>query len=251
MSARGQVPCASPLTFAAHARSHCCARSVRSCTRGLCRVRAVTLNPDVWTRTGRGRSFQFFASDGELQHLLDTVLPSEFEPYQLVGADKVREDGAFVELPFAEAVRRFHECCIAAPNARFTVWIHSRSITPELVLRRGSAVEATCAVNGLVLVQHGTIARNYQTGVVGRDPTRLGVVHRVVHSKTGEVKSHESYARVFDALRRAVRRQLRFAAIYRFPTGEREVPGLGITEGAASSHSDGIVVLSHRPGRHL
>jgi hypothetical protein len=152
-----------------------------------------------WQRVGRGRSFEFEASDEEIGRWLAEGVPAEDSPYLIVGADRVKVGRRYSWEPFtyhlSDLKRCFDERADGSPN----LFIWSLVLTPDLSLHPGTNVDATCSVNGLVLVQRQ----------IGRTSPRIAVTQRVQHVETGEVRQHEEYARVFDRLRAFIRKRKR------------------------------------------
>src|SRR5216683_1076005 len=108
-----------------------------------------------WTRAGKGRELQFFASDAEVQDWLNRGLPARYAPYRLVGSDSVKEDADYIEQPFQCAVTDLVPCMRAGNGRRWRFWILSDHLSAGLVLERGGAVDMLCSYNGLVELQHG------------------------------------------------------------------------------------------------
>jgi hypothetical protein len=68
-----------------------------------------------------------------------------------------------------------------------------------------------------------------------------------VHRQTGEVVRLENQQRIFDTLRRRIRKDLRYTSIKRFPDGqELESNRVMMTEGAAEEGRRGELTM--RPG---
>jgi hypothetical protein len=160
------------------------------------------IRPDelpLWTRVGRGRSFEFSASDEEIARWLAEGLPDEEAPYLIAGADRIKVGRYYSWEPFTYRIDEFRRCVDDRAGAWRNLFIWSLALTPDLQLLPGTNVDATCAVNGLVLVQRR----------LGQELPNIGITHRVQHIETGEVRHHEAYDRVFGRLRAFIRKKER------------------------------------------
>src|SRR5581483_7187128 len=87
--------------------------TMRLCSLG---ISAMTFEPlltadlDRWIPCAGGRELQFFATDEDVQAWLLNDLPAAYAPYQLVGADIIREGTRDVHAPFQGALSEFLRC---------------------------------------------------------------------------------------------------------------------------------------------
>ena len=93
-------------------------------------------------RLGRGHGFEFYATDNEVQEWLLTILPAEYAPYRLVGADSIKEGRIYVEHPFSCKVGEFLQCRQAVGELRTQFWLLSTVLTPVLPLQPGAWLTA-------------------------------------------------------------------------------------------------------------
>ena len=202
---------------------------------------------DRWTRFGRGKELQFFATDAEVENWLITSLPAIYGPYQLIGCDLIKENGAFVEYPFRCDISCFRKCRQGKNNGpRYEFWIHSEALTPGLSFEFGSRMCALCALNGLVLIQHGFLHRGR------KDASRIAVVDTIRDSETMEIKHHRDYDQVFRSLFKVIKKSLVYSSIQRFADGHEEEDTRieRMTIGAAQEYEAGVA-MTKRPGRLL
>src|SRR5687768_10334579 len=104
--------------------------------------------PQDWQRRGRGRERQFFATDEEVQRYLEN-LPAALGPYDLI---VVQHFPAGKETSGPESFITTVSSHFANPRGH-TLWLRAAALTPPIPLN--SQVERWCAVNGLILIQHG------------------------------------------------------------------------------------------------
>jgi hypothetical protein len=198
-----------------------------------------------WQRMGRGRTLQFFATDDEVQSWLSS-LPERYEPYLLMGVDKVRAGSNYVDLPFHCRIEEFLECSKAGDGNRWEFWILSEAITPGLVALHQGRLGVLYSYSGLVRLVHGLTLRDC------RDASSIGIVDKVINLDTGEVRQHAEYLEIFNTLRKTIKKDLRYSAIGHFPDGsQHEDTSLRLfTEGAVRAHEAGML-FTRTPGRPL
>lgn len=163
---------------------------------------ASAIPPDdlpLWQRVGRGRSFEFEATDEEISRWLAEGLPDEEAPYLIAGADRVKLGRRYSWEPFTYPLSEFQQCVDDRAGAWRNLFIWSLPLTPDLELQPGTNVDDTCSVNGLIVVQRQ----------LNQISPAIGITHRVQHVETGEVRHHEGYDRVFGRLRAFIRKRER------------------------------------------
>jgi hypothetical protein len=188
-----------------------------------------------WERAGRGRSLQFFATDEEVERLLSDVLPEEYEPFLLVGVDVCRQGDGYVRRPFEFKIRDFRLALESPQGRRWSFFLGSGRLTPQLRADELPADEAVFSLSGLVHLQHGRQHRGLWT------ESSIGVVDRVRNIDTGEVREHERYLGIYKTLESASRKILKYPAIQKFADGHEEiVKTIGFSSGMAKLHAQGI-----------
>ena len=202
-------------------------------------------DPDSWYRVGHGRTFEFYATDHDVERWLANSLPPEYEPYSLVGYDIAGRGRTARRLPFRCPITRFTECRTHT-EMRTQFWIWSTVLTPDLPLIADSPIHSYCSLNGLVMLYHGSTDPDGR-----RRPSLLSVVGRVRNEQTGEERRHDGYLRIFQSLRTAISRDLVYAT-RRLRSGGlgAETDEIRMTEDAAKSHGN-RVLFQASPGRRL
>lgn len=201
---------------------------------------------ELWERASRGRELQFFATDDELYDWLMCSLPGEFQPYFLLGQDRIEEGRTYrweaFDIPLADSIRSFRE----RPRGRYIYNLRSRTLTPDLRLTHQVDVSRLCTLNGLICIEHGFVHRGKQ------DPSRISLVDRVRSVATGEVIHSKGYLTIYRALKRQIRARLTYATVMTFPDGsELEDRDLCLmTQDAVEAYSEGWPFKS-RPGQQL
>jgi len=210
---------------------------------------------DSWFRLGRGHSFEFYATDNEVQEWLLTILSAEYAPYRLVGEDSIKEGKVYVQHPFSCEVAEFLRCRQAAGELCTQFWLLSTVLTPELPLQPGAWLTAMYSYNGLINLQHGWMQREpvHRTRPLAKTASSIGLVDRVYHRDTNEVRQHEAYLRLFNAMKRAIRKSLVYTTMLIGPDDveQEQVSGPLWTEGTKQEYEAGASFMRARPGPRL
>jgi len=217
-----------------------------------CFKRPITEDVDSWFRLGRGHGFEFYATDNEVQEWLLTILPAEYAPYRLVGADSIKEGRIYVEHPFSCKVGEFLQCRQAVGELRTQFWLLSTVLTPALPLQPGAWLTAMYSYNGLINIQHGWMQRDpvHRTRPLAKTVSAIGLVDRVYHRDTNEVRRHEAYLHLFNIMKRAIRKSLVYTSLLIGPDDveQEQVSGPFWTEGARQEYEGGLPFMRARPG---
>ena len=182
-----------------------------------------------WYRVGGRRIGSFYATADEIAEWLVETLPDEFAPYAVIG-EETTPDGL---RRFEDPLDRIRESFARrTPNH----WIRSDVLSPHVPA--GDGVRQSFA--GLILVQVGR-ERNGRV-----EDTSLAIVDRIRHEQTGEERVHRDYLRIFERLRRSIRKRLVVRTKYTFPSGEvgEHWP---MTARAADAHVRGEITFSAEP----
>src|SRR5262249_23911362 len=114
----------------------------------------------------------------------------------------------------------------------------------DLPLRRGTPITTgLLSYNGLVHLQHRLMVHDEREPArpMRQRPSSIGIGSQVQNFDTGEVRSHPGYVSIYEALRKAIRKSLRFPSIVRFLDGHEEESKLVLwTEAAARAYDDGF-----------
>jgi hypothetical protein len=202
---------------------------------------------DDWFRTGRGHRFDFFATNEDVQEWLLIALQPAYAPFTLAGYHTV---------PFECQITEFMQCRADRDGTiRWNFWICSKMLTPELPLQPDIRLDKLCSLSGLVGLQHGFMrrVRNPRDPAITRyqAASSISVVAEVYNQQTGAVRSYPEYKKIFETLRRRIRRSLVYTTITRFADGsEREDPLLRMTQAAKDLYDQGHPFVN-RPGRFI
>lgn len=163
----------------------------------------------------RSNRLQFFATDADLQEVLDAALPAELGPWRLTGADNLQyqsEPPRYQEYPYSlETTQLAPAGDDARGRRRMNMFLWTPSLTTELPPQEPSLrYTAGCSLNGFVLVQRRERRRRleYFEGA-------LGIVHRVVNHTEGTERDYPEYLKVFNRLRRRLRSLLVQPTVWR------------------------------------
>jgi hypothetical protein len=179
-----------------------------------------------WHRVGRGRSLRFYALDEEVAEWLVETLPSELAPYVVF-----REQWAHPRLVVHE--RNLDGIALSfAEDRQARHWIKSTVLTPALGAEDISVPSdlGRLSFNGLISVTLGA-DRNGR-----REDTDLGLIDRIRHAETGEELRQPEYLRIFERLRRSLRKRLTVQTD-EWPMSAR----------AAAAHARGAITFAASP----
>jgi hypothetical protein len=201
-----------------------------------------------WDRVGRGKTLQFIATDEEVRAWLLESLPAEYQPYFLVGMDLVKEARKkYLRVPFRFPLANISQCLDDPGNRRHQFWILSERISPSLRFRKGDPIDAICSINGLVEVYHGF---TYKDG--RRGESWIGIVDRVRRVITKEIRRHDSYLKIYSALKSTISCALVYSTIHTFANGSEieDSELIRMTAAAVRAYEAGVPFF-YKPGRLL
>jgi len=185
-----------------------------------------------WHRVG-GSRFDFYATDEEIAEWLLELLPSDFAPYAVIGAGWIEEEQRWqrFEYPLGEIQEAF------ARHRGANFWIRSDQLSPRI---RGND-HVGASYGGLILVQLGFRRED------GRiEDASIAVVDRLRHELTGEERRQPEYRRIFDRLRRSLRKRAVVETIRTLPDGST-TPSKPMTPRAAEAHARGEIRFDAEP----
>lgn len=171
-------------------------------------------DPAEWSRAGRGRELQFFATDADVRRWLDH-LPDQYAPYMTWGSRLVKRAGDYGPMLFCYPLNQWGRGVVETPEQFF---LHTSALMPPLPKHAETAQSANewASLNGLVLVQHGASREGK------RLESRLAVTDKIKNRVTGNIVSLRDRAVVFDTLRMMVKSDLCFTSIQVFKDGHEE-----------------------------
>jgi hypothetical protein len=150
-----------------------------------------------WYRAG-GREMQFYATDEEIAEWLVATLPVQYAPYVIL-----REEWAHPRMVV-------HPYALDDVAASFTAdrsarhWIQSKVLSPELGPRE---VRRPDDLGKLSF--RGLVAIRVMDEFGGRmEPASMTMIDRIRHEATGEERRQPEYLRIFERLRRSMRKRL-------------------------------------------
>ena len=200
-----------------------------------------------WRRCGRGMTLDFFATDEEVQNWLLTALPSEYSPYTLVGTDSIKQGKIYVEKGFEFNIDELKKAMYEKEDARWRFWIRSKVITPELDFSREKRISWVLSYTGMVNLQHGGYIKN-----MGHATSGIGIVNKIRNDNTGEEIEHKEYLKVYNALKREIKKHLCYSSMWRKKDGTEyeDCKFQLMTEKAFQAAKEGYL-FKNSPGRRL
>jgi hypothetical protein len=184
-----------------------------------------------WHRVG-GHRLQFYATDAEIAEWLLQVLPAAFAPYTVLGQEWRDDRWQPFQYPLEDVGTAFQ-----AHRGAVNWWIRSGALSPHVP--PGS--DKRHSFGGLILVQLGS-ERNGRLG-----DASIAIVDRIRHEVTGEERRQQQYLRIFERLRRSMRKRLVVATAYTFPDGRVSHDHWLMTARAADAHKRGEVRFDAEP----
>ena len=203
-----------------------------------------------WRRLGRGRGLDFYATDDEVQRWLIEGLPAHSAPYTLVTIKTTGYRETYLEQGVEFGIEELKKAMYELDKVRWQYWIRSKMITPELELSPNRRLTWVLSFSGLVELQHGLYNKN--RWVEGRDASSIGIVDRVINDATGAMIEHKGYLKIFNALRKRVKKDLCYSSFWKYKDGSEleEFKLRLMTEGAVRAYEEGMKFVN-RPGRRL
>ncbi len=182
-----------------------------------------------WHRAGRGRSFQFYATDDEIAEWLLEMLQADFAPYVVFREKRVGSRLVVHERNLDDIERSF------ADDRNTRHWIKSAVLSPGLHPEDISAPNdvGKLSFNGLIAVRLGADWKGR------REAAELALIDRVRNDETAEERRRSDYLRIFERLRRSLRKRL--------VVNTEDWP---MTARAAAAHASGEVTFAASPSEH-
>ena len=158
------------------------------------------LDPSVWVRDGRGRSSTVSAATDRISAAINSVANDEGDSFSLVQCFRATEAGTSKSFFESLSVDQL------SPDGHWQYFIRSRALTPVLPVsepKSGVGWPAIFACNGLVVLHHPDPGADS----AAQPQSRLGIVHRVTNTETGEVLTHDAYDKLYQRLLSMLRRR--------------------------------------------
>lgn len=178
-----------------------------------------------WDRAGRGRSFEVFATEQDLDSWL-AELPEFRAPYELFRVDLVPDRaGRYKETPIRCPGVSISTCGTESEDS-WNFWLRASGVGPEVAdLDIGDLVRLL-SYNGFINIQHGRRHRDAE------DATSFGLVDRLANQATGETRIHHDHLRVYRHLVRRAKRDVVCTSLWQTSDGLREDTRVGFTQRA-------------------
>jgi hypothetical protein len=161
------------------------------------------------------------------RNCFEEMLLPEFAPYALIGQEWRDDQWHPFEFCLSEARDAFR-------RRHVNYWIRAHVLSPGL----SGTDEKRLSFS--VLVQPG---REWQGRITD---SSIAVVDRIRHMQTGEERRQPEYRRIFDRLRRAIRKRLVVRSLRTLPSGETQ-ESFSMTARAADAHARGEVSFDVEP----
>jgi hypothetical protein len=157
----------------------------------------VTDEFEGWYRVG-GKGLQFYATDEEIEEWLREMLPPDLGPYTFL----VQEWKTDAWVTYEHPIERIRESFARSRSTNH--WIKSTVLSP------GLSPDAIRGYDGLRKLSFSGLIRVLPGG--DRDgrlsDAYIGIVDRIRHEATRKERRQPAYLRIFERLRRSMRRRL-------------------------------------------
>jgi hypothetical protein len=194
-----------------------------------------------WFRVGHGKERQFFALEAELDQWLSDGLPKEFWPYQLLTEDMEKVGREYFERLVRCDGLSISQC--RAGTDRISFWVASRRISSEALKTLNNP--KNCSINGFILVQ-------WRERKGALDFGRIAITGKIRHAVTGETVEHAEYLKIFRALEKRIKADLKYSTLRGPEDSAFEDKKLALmTARAAEAAKEGRVKFTRRPGALL
>lgn len=213
-------------------------------------VQKLVCSVNKWRRLGRGRVLQFFATDDEVQQWLLEGLSKKWAPYTLVVVDFTGYGESHMEKGVEFGIEELKRAMYELYEVKWQFWIRSMVITPELDLSPHRRLTRMFSCIGLVELQHGSYNKN--RWVEGQNASSIGIVDKVINDATDKVIEHKDYLKVFNALKKRIKKDLCYSSFWKYKDGSEyeDFKSRLMTEGAIKAYENGMKFVN-RPGRQL
>jgi hypothetical protein len=160
------------------------------------------LDPGDWYPASRGRNFEFSLPAFALIGVIRDVERASGQELTLLTCEKVRIEGLY------HSIYRDSRWSALEDETEWQHFIRSRSLTPTLpspAPLKGVGWPRAFAANGLISLWHP------DPGSPNRDRrvSSIGIIPRVRHAATGELRLHTDYDSVYRLLKRELSRRER------------------------------------------
>ena len=166
---------------------------------------------DHWIRYGSGHGFLFYATRSEItQYLFDFFSGSSDNVY-VCGTDFVQLENSkyYKQVPFFYPLEQIMECLVQ----------HQKSINfyigmGRLTSRSSSMLscDSNMALCGLIILQIHYAVNNKTKQMA---PSRICITNKIVHESTHEIIEHVEYYKIFQQLKRKIKKQLKYKTVFR------------------------------------
>jgi hypothetical protein len=166
------------------------------------------LEPSVWVRDGRGRSFTFRLPTDELIAAIEAVAEARSDEFILLQCSRSGVEGTSRSLFESKPISRL------SLEGPWQYFIQSRAATPVLPAPTplpGVGWPAVFACNGLISLHHPDPVPERPSA--GRQSS-IGIAHRVVNLKSNSRITHSDYDEIYTRLKTMLRSQSRAGASF-------------------------------------
>ncbi len=205
---------------------------------------------DDWRKDCGGHGYEYLATDQEVAEILNEHLLDEFGPYRVITKVEEEWDGKkLVGVKFADSpIEEIESVFRNRLEWSDSFWVFSTHLTPCLRAPTAIGYSYYFAVNGLLeFNQSPSNMRGEKTS------SYMSVIQRFVNSETGELREYDVYLKLFNRLKRQIKKRMCFESFkVCTKTGEELAePRLPMTEGVAELARGDNNPYEYRPGPPL
>ncbi|OPZ86602.1 MAG: hypothetical protein BWY76_00875 [bacterium ADurb.Bin429] len=209
--------------------------------------------PTDWMPLGRGRSYNFYATDDEVIAIIRDAVDPSLRPCKLIGVQTVEEAGSYRQT--AQIYNLMDSFDFDVPLDSYTpmIYIWPLPFVPDLPLYDAPALYLKLSYHGLVCYERPNWSDTLKPGHRIWRESSLLIVDRVINRITGEERSFPEMYKLFTRLRRKMNTVLVYSTIQINPhTGCRyEDSRPGMSEGVYQQIVTGKREYDRLPGHRL
>ncbi len=203
-----------------------------------------------WYICGRGRCYEYLASDAEIASILQEYLLPEYGPYRVVRIQErlrigKRTVGVVLDDRPIESVA---DMFVDRKEHYERFYIYSKTLAPGLDIQPTPDFNTYCCYHGALRI---TQSPRSQSGLIGS--SHMSLVEWAGNEFTGGVRHNQIAFKLYNRIKRQIRKQMKYQSIRMRPeTGEEFLqPWLPMTEGVAELARGENNPYEYRPGPPL
>ena len=203
---------------------------------------------DCWYRKGRGRGIDFVANDQEFVQIVLEGVPDRYAPFDLIGHTWQQvSKKLYKHVPFVYPLDELPLVFADHDDTLIQLFVRSHVAHQEVDVSNLDYIDRYCSLNGMIALQH------YRDFADVKRSSSIGLVDKVEHELTEEVREYKDAYAIFRSLKRRARKEVVYADMYNDLAGNEIIDTKYDlwTEGAKRLYDQGVKFHLHWPGPRL